>query len=443
MKATVEKLDNNEVILEIEVEASKVQKAINQAYSRLAKQVNIPGFRKGKVPRFILERHISKEHIYNEVAENVIPPAYEEAIVKNKVEPINRPEIEILKIEEGQPLSFKAKVEVKPEIDLSKVKYTGVEVECPEVNVTEEDIDAYLKDLQQRYAELKVIEDEPAKVGDILTIDFKGTVDGKAYPGMEGENYPLELGSDTFIPNFGEQLVGAKADEERTVIVTFPTDYHEKELAGKEAVFEVKIHNIKRKELAPLDDEFAKDVSECETLEELRKDIRSRLEERQKNEINSARREKVVDKIVETAEVEVPEVMVERQIESRLRQLENTLRAQRLDIDKFLEKTGKSMEELKNDFRPQAEKDIKTQLILEAIAKAENIEVTQEDLDKEIANMAKMLNQDTDEIRKNLGDLSYFKYDIMIKKTIDFLVDASVAIPPCENEEKDEKKKDA
>ncbi|GEA16395.1 trigger factor [Moorella sp. E308F] len=433
MKATVEKLDKHQVLLEIEVEAPRVQKALDQAYRRLVKRVNIPGFRKGKAPRFILERYIGKEPIYNEAVEIVIPPAYKEAVAEHQLEPIDHPEVEIVKVEEGEPLIFKARVEVKPEVHLGT--YKGLEVERPEVKVSEEDIDAYLKSLQERYATIKNIEDEPAAAGDIVVIDFKGTVEGQPYPGLEGNNYHLELGSGTFVPGFEEQLVGARLNEERTVTVTFPADYHKEDLAGKEAVFQVAIRGIKRKELAPLDDEFAKDVSECETLAELRQDIRRRLEERQRQEIDAAVRQAVVAKAVAAATVDLPEIMVKRRIESRLRELERNLHARKITLGEFLNNTGKTMDDLEKEFQPGAERDVKTELVLEAIAKAENIAATEEDIEAEIEKMARIFRQDAAEVRKNLGDLSLLKYDIMIKKTIDFLVEHSVAVPPREGGE--------
>lgn len=432
MKAAIEKLDKNRVLMEVEVEASRVQKAIDQAYRRLVKQVNIPGFRKGKAPRFILEQYIGKEPIYNEVAEIVIPPAYEEAVAEHQLEPIDRPEVEIVKVEDGEPLVFKARVEVKPEVQLGP--YTGLEVERQEVEVTEADIDAYLKRLQERYAELEVIEDEPAAAGDIVAIDFKGTVDGQPYPGLEGNNYPLELGSGTFIPGFEEQLVGARVNEERTVNVAFPSDYHEKDLAGKEAIFQVTVRGIKRKKLAALDDEFAKDVSECETLADLRQDIRRRLEESQKQRVEAAVRQAAVEKAVDAATVELPEVMVERRIDALIRDLERNLRAQKVTLEEFLKNTDKTIGDLEKEFRPGAERDVKTELVLEAIAKAENIQPSQEEVDAEIERMAKIFHQDPGTVRKNLGDLSVLKYDIMIKKTIDFLVEHSKPVPPQEQQ---------
>ncbi len=436
MKATVEKLENNHILLEIEVEAPRVQKALEQTYRRLVRQVNIPGFRKGKVPRFIFEQFIGKEPLYNEVAEAVIPTAYEEVVIEQKLEPINTPDIEIVKIEEGEPLVFKAKVEVKPEVQLGQ--YKGLELERPEIEVTEEDIDKYLKELQNRCAELKVIEDEVAAVGDILTIDFAGKVDGKIHPGMEGTNYQLELGSGTFIPGFEEQLVGIGADEERTVKVTFPENYQAQDLAGKEAVFQVTVHDIKRKQLPPIDDEFAKDVSEHDTLEELRNDARSRLEKQQQQEIEAFMRQTVVKKVVDGAKVDVPQVLVERRLDARIQELERSFMARGVPLEKFLSETGKNMDDFRQELQPQAAIDAKTQLVLEAIAREESIEATQEDIDSEIEKMAKMFQQSSDEVRKTLGDLSFLKYDIVNRKAIEMLLKNSVFIPLQETKETEE-----
>lgn len=433
MKATVEKLENNQVILEVEVEISRVQKALDQAYRRLVRQVNIPGFRKGKAPRFIFEQFVGKESLYSEVVEIVIPPAYEEAVAEQKLEPVNHPDIEIVKIEEGEPLVFKAKVEVKPEVQLGQ--YKGLELERPEAKVTEVNIEEYLKNLQNRYAELRVIEDEAAVAGDILTIDFKGEVDGESRPGMESANYQLELGSGTFIPGFEEQLVGVRVNEERAVRVDFPVDYHVKELAGKEAVFQVVVQGIKRKQLVPIDDEFAKDVSECETLEELREDVRRRLEEQQQQEIDNFMSRTVVKKAVDGATVDVPEVMVERRLDTRIRELERNFMAQRMTLEQFLNDTGKTMDDFRKDLHPQAVIDVKTELVLEAIAKAENIEATQEDIDTEIEKMATMFRQSPDEVKKNLGDLSFLKHDIMNKKAIELLMQNNTFVSPQETGE--------
>lgn len=433
MKATVEKLENNHVLLEVEVEVSKVQKALDQAYRRLVRQVNIPGFRKGKAPRFIFEQYVGKEPLYSEVVEIVIPTAYEEAVAEQKLEPINHPDIEIVSVEEGEPLVFKAKVEVKPEVQLGQ--YKGLELERPEVKITEADIDEYLKNLQNRYAELKVIEDETAVAGDILTIDFTGEVDGETHPGMQSTNYQLELGSGTFIPGFEEQLVGVRVNEERTVRVSFPSDYQAKDLAGKEAVFQVTVQGIKRKQLTPIDDEFAKDVSECDTLEELRQDVRRRLEERQQQEIEALMRRTIVKKAVDGAKVDVPEILVERRLDVRTQELERNFMAQGLPLEKLLTDTGKTMDDFRQDLQPQAVVDVKTELVLGAIARAENIEATQEDIDAEVEKMAKMFQQSPEDVRKNLGDLSFLKYDIMNKKVIEMLLQNSVFVPLQETKE--------
>lgn len=425
MKATVEKLESNRVVLEVEVEAPQLAKALDRAYRKLVRQVNIPGFRRGKAPRFILERYLGKESLYHEAIDMVIPEAYRQAVEETKIEPIDHPQVEIVQAEEGQPLIFKATVEVKPEVVLGK--YKGVEVHKPEVKVTEEDVEQYLKGLQERYAELKDAEDGTVREGDIAFIDFQGFIEGREYPGLKGENYPLEIGSGTFIKDFEAQLVGAKVDEEREVKVTFPEGYFRKELAGKDAVFRVKIRAIKRKHLLPLDDEFAKDVSEFETLDELKADIRTRLEKQREEWAKAEVRRQVVEKVVEDAQVEVPQVLVERRIDRLIEDFALRLHSQGSSLEKFMERTGKDIFKLREDFRPQAERQVKTELVLEAVAKQEGLTATPEEIDREIQEMARVLKKDPLEVREKIGDgLERLKYDIIINKAVQFVVDHSL-----------------
>lgn len=423
----MEKLENNRVVLEVEVEAPQLAKALERAYRKLVRQVNIPGFRRGKAPRFILERYLGKESLYHEAIDMVVPEAYRQAVEETKIEPIDRPQVEIIQAEEGQPLIFKATVEVKPEVTLGQ--YKGLEVNKPEVKVTEEDVEQYLKGLQERYAELKEAEDGTVREGDLVFIDFQGLIEGREYPGLKGENYPLEIGSGTFIADFEAQLVGAKVDEEREVKVTFPEGYFRQELAGKEAVFLVKIRAIKRKHLAPLDDEFAKDVSEFETLDELKADIRRRLEKQREEWAKAEVRRQVVEKVVEDAQVEVPQILVERQIDRLIEDFALRLHSQGSSLEKFMERTGKDIFKLREDFRPRAEKQVKTELVLEAIAKAEGLTATPEEIDREIQEMARVLKKDPLEVREKIGDgLERLKYDIIINKAAQFLVDHSVPV---------------
>ncbi|HBT46583.1 MAG TPA: trigger factor [Peptococcaceae bacterium] len=425
MKATVEKLEKNRVILEVEVEAPRLEQALDKAYKKLVRQVNIPGFRRGKAPRFILERYMGKEPLYSEAMDIVIPAAYREAVEETKIEPIGHPEVEIVQAEEGQPLIFKATVEVKPEVRLGE--YKGIPVERPGVKVTDEDVEAYLKGLQERFAQLKDVEEGSLQEGDTAIIDFQGQVEGRDYPGLKGESYPLEIGSGTFLPGFEAQLVGVKVDEEREVKVTFPADYYREELAGKEAVFTVKVRGIKRKQLAPLDDEFAKDVSEWETLDELKEDIRQRLTEQRKQRAEAEVRRQVVERAVENAEVELPAVLVERRIAHLVNDMAWRLHGQGLSLEQLMERSGKTWEQLKEDMRPQAEKEVKTDLVLEAIAKAEGIEATQEDVEREIQKMAQLLQQPAEKVRERMEkNLDGLRYDIIINKTIDFLVSNSI-----------------
>ncbi|MDN5347258.1 MAG: trigger factor [Clostridia bacterium] len=444
MKSTVEKLDRNRVVLEVEVEEPQVARAIDQAYKKLVRQVNIPGFRKGKVPRFIFERYVGKEPLYSEAIEIIIPHAYQEALAENKIEPIDMPQFEIVQVEEGRPFIFKATVEVKPEVKLGL--YKGLEVTKPEVKVTEEDIDRYLKELQERYAEMVVVEEGPVQVGDLVSIDFSTVVNGEERPDLEGKDQLVEIGSQMFIPGFEEQLVGSKVGEEREIKITFPEDYRDKELAGKEAVFRVKVLGIKRKELKPIDDEFARDVSECENLAELREDIRRRLLKAREEAARAAVRNQAVAKAVEGAEVELPQVLVNRRLDVLVNELELNLRIQGLKLDKFLADSGKTMEELRSELRPRAELEVKRDLVLEAIAKAEGIEVTHEDLEQEIERLAQAYRQEKEKIKETLaGDLEGLKYDIMIKKAINFIESHCVVVPRQEEEkqEKQEKQEEA
>jgi len=427
MKATVEKIESNRVVLEVEVEAPQLAKALDRAYRKLVRQVNIPGFRRGKAPRFILERYLGKEPLYHEAIDMVVPEAYRQAVEETKIEPIDHPQVEIIQAEEGQPLIFKATVEVKPEVILKQ--YKGVEVRKPEVKVTEEDVEQYLKSLQERYAELKDAEDGTVREGDTVFIDFQGFIDGEEHPGLKGENYPLEIGSGTFIADFEAQLVGAKVDEEREVKVTFPENYFRQELAGKDAVFQVKIRAIKRKHLLPLDDEFAKDVSECETLEELKADIKRRLEKEREEWAKAEIRRQVVEKVVEDAQVEVPKVLVERRIDRFIEDFAWHLRSQGSSLEKFMERTGKNISDLREDFRARAEKQVKTELVLEAVAKQEGLTATPEEIEKEIQEMARILKKDPLELKEKMGDgLERLKYDIIINKAAQFLVEHSIPV---------------
>jgi len=423
MKSNVEKLDKNRVVLEVEVGPEEFEKAVQQAYKKLVKKVNIPGFRKGKAPRTVLERYLGEGSLYSEAADIMLPTAYYDAVQETKIEPISQPEVEITQLEKNKPFIFKATVEVKPEVKLGE--YKGLAVEKKEYPVTDEDVDAYLKTLQERYARLVNKDSGVVEKGDLVLIDYEGFVDGEAFSGGKGTNYSLEIGSNTFIPGFEDQLIGMAVDEEKDINVTFPEDYHSKDLAGKAAVFKVKLKGIKVKELSPIDDEFAKDVSEFETLEELKNDIRNKLKEAAEKKSLNEVRAALINKAAENAEVEIPKVMIESKIASYVNELDQRLAQQGLNFEHYLEYTGQTFEQVKETFRPQAEKEVKNDLVIEAIAKAENIIATEEEVNQEIEKIAKYYNQDPSKMKEmfvDQGNLAALEASIQLDKAVDFLV---------------------
>lgn len=441
MKASVEKIEKNRVTLEVEVEPEVMATAMQKAYTKLVKQVNIPGFRKGKVPRKVLENYIGTEPLMEEAVENVVPNAYLDAVAENAIEPIDQPNIEMVQLEDGKPVIFKATVDVKPEVTLGD--YKGIEVAKKVDEVTDEDVDRYLKTLQERYAKLVVLEEnEAAAADDTAVIDFEGFVDGEAFEGGKGEEHPLVLGAGSFIPGFEEQLIGASAGEEKDVTVTFPEDYQAENLAGKEAVFKVKVKEIKRKEFAPMDDEFAKDVSEFETLEELKSDTRNKLETTAQQQGEAAFRSAVIDLVADNAETEVPEQLVGRRMEQMMDNFSRRLEQQGMNMEQYMEYTQSSLEDFKKQYRPEAVKSVKSDLVLEAVAHQENVEVTEEDINAEIEKMAKMYNQDVESLKAIMAaqdSLDSLEYGIMLDKAADLLVANAVPVPAGQEETPGEK----
>ena len=424
MKVSMEKIEKNKVALEVEVAADKFSKAMDQAYKKVVTKVNIPGFRKGKVPRAILEQQYGKEVLFEEAADIVLPDAYFQAVQETKIDPIDKPQVEIVQLEEGKPFVFKATVEVKPEVKLGQ--YTEIAVEKPKVEVTEEQVQARLADMQQKGAEMIALEDEAAQAGDITVIDYEGYIDEVQFEGGTGMSHPLELGTNTFIPGFEDQLIGAKAGEERDVKVTFPEEYHSKEHAGKDAIFKVKVNAVKRKQVAILDDEFAKDVSEFETLEELKQDIKNKLELQAEQAAEGQVRAAIIDQVVANAEVEVPEVMIQSRLEEMISDMGQRLQQQGMSLDDYFKFTNTTKETLMETHREDAEKGVKTDLILEAVKAAENIEATEEEIDAEIEKLAKQYNQKAEVMKSVLegqGNIAMFKNSIAMEKTIKFLLD--------------------
>lgn len=427
MSAKWEKQEGNQGVLTIEVEAAKVNEGLDAAFKKVVKQVNVPGFRKGKMPRGMFEKRFGVESLYQDALDFILPEAYAKAIEETGIDPIDRPEIDVEQMEKGKDLVFTAKVQVKPEVKLGD--YKGLEVEKMETEVTAEDVEAELTSLQEKQAELAVKEDGKAEEGDTVTMDFEGFVDGEAFEGGQAENYSLELGSGQFIPGFEEQLVGVAAGEEKEVEVNFPEEYHAAELAGKAATFKVKVHEIKAKELPALDDEFAKDADEeVETLAELKEKIEKRLQESKKNEAETAVRETLVNKASDNAEVEIPEVMVKAEVDRMMQEFEQRLQMQGMNLDLYFQFSGQSEEDLRGQMTEDAGKRVRTNLTLEAIAAAENLEVTDEEAEEEVNKMAEQYNMTADNIKQALGGLDTLKADLKVRKAVEFLVENSKTV---------------
>lgn len=423
MKCALEKKENNNAIFTIEVDEDKFEKAIQKSYIKMRGRFNIPGFRKGKAPRKIIEMSYGEGIFYEEALNIILPEVYDEAVEELELEPIDAPEVDIEQLEKGKPVVFKINVTVKPEVILGE--YNNIEIEKVEYNVTDDDVDNELKNLQEMNSRLIDASDRAVKEKDILNIDFEGYIDDEQFEGGTAENQQIEIGAGRFIPGFEEQLIGKKKDEKVDVEVTFPEDYFEESLKGKKAIFKVTINEIKEKELPELDNEFAKDVSEFDTLEELKNSIKERLEKEAKRKEEVENEGKVIEKVMESCEIDIPEVLIENQIKNEIGQFDYRLKLQGLSIDKYFELTNTTLEDLKEQIRPTAEIRVKTELVLDKISKEENIEATDEDLDKELEKMAKEYNhEDIDKFMKDMkqGDLDYLKTGIIRDKTIEVLM---------------------
>ena len=427
MNSKLEKLENNVATLEISVSAEKLEEGIMKSYLKNVKKFNIAGFRKGKAPRKIIERHYGEAVFYEDAINIICPDAYDEAVKEHNLEPVDRPDIDIIDIESGKGLIFKAVVTVKPEVALGQ--YKGIEAEKKEYNVTDEEVDKEIETIREKNARLVEVSDRPVKNGDITIIDFKGFVDDKQFEGGTSENFSLEVGSGQFIPGFEEQMVGAELGKEIDVNVQFPKEYNSEELAGKPALFKVTVKEIKEKQLVELDDEFAKDVSEFDTLDELKADIRKKKEEQCKRLEKQQYEDEVINKVVENATVDIPEVMVDAQVNIMLRDFDYQLRYQGLNLEAYLKYMNMDIDKLKESYRDVAKSRVKSQLVLEKVAEAEGIAATEEDLNAEIEKTAKHYNQDLEKFKKTLkeDEITYIKDGIVIQKAIDFLVDNSVA----------------
>ena len=428
MSAKWEKQEGNEGVLTIEVPAEDFDKALDQAFKKVVKTVQIPGFRKGKVPRNIFEKRFGVESLYQDAVDIVLPDAYMKAVEETGIQPVEQPEVDIDEIEQGKNLIFTAKVTVKPEVKLGE--YKGLEVEEQSVEVTDEDVNEDIETQRQQHAELVVKEEGKVEQGDTVVMDFEGFMDGEAFEGGKGENHSLEIGSGQFIPGFEEQLVGKESGEDTEVKLTFPEDYHAEELAGKEATFKVEIHEIKAKELPELDDEFAKDVDEeVETLDELKKKKKEQLEEQKKQDADNQKRETLIEQASDNAEVDIPEAMVDTELDQMYSEFEQRLQMQGMTMDMYFQFSGQDENALKEQMKDDAEKRVKTNLTLEAIINNENIEVTEEDVDAELEKMASMYGTEVEQLKQMLGgNADAIKEDLKFKKAIDFLIEHSKAV---------------
>ena len=423
MKAELVKKEGNKVTLKITVDNNKFEEAVNKAYNKTKGKYNIPGFRKGKAPKVVIETQYGKGVFYNDAIDMLFPEVYPEAIKELNIDPIDRPDLDLEEISKDNGLVMVVNVEVKPEFELGA--YKGIEISKVDNTVSEEDVEARLNEMVNRNARLTSVEDKALENGDTAVIDFEGFENGVAFEGGKCENYNLVIGSNTFIPGFEDQLVGKKAGEEVEVNVTFPETYHAENLAGKPVVFNVKVNDVKVKEVPALDDEFAKDTTEFETLAELRADVKAKLEEQAKNAADAEMRNALVEKVSANTEVEVPEAMVQHQIDNMLMELNYQLQYQGLNLEQLLQMTGRGLDELREERRADAERLVKSSLVLEAIAEKENVEANDADVDAELEKMAAMYNMEVEKIKSSLRetDIEDIKGQIKIRKTLDLLVE--------------------
>ena len=419
MSVQVEKLEKNTVKLTIEVAAEELEKALQEAYNRQKKNISMPGFRKGKVPRAMVEKMYGAGVFYEDAANALIPQAYADAAKECGEDIVSRPVVDITQIEKGKPFIFTAEVATKPEVTLGK--YIGVTVTKVDGTVTDEDVTAAIDKEREKNARTINVEDRAIENGDTAVIDFEGFVDGVAFEGGKGENHSLEIGSGSFIPGFEDQLIGKNAGDDVDVNVTFPEEYHAEDLAGKEATFKVKIHEIKSKEIPELDDEFVQDVSEFDTV-----DVKAKLEEQKQNEIKSAYQNEAIDKIVDKSTMELPDAMIDTQCENMINQFAQQMAQQGLSMDQYLQFSGLTIDQLKEQVRPDAITRIKSSLVLEQIAKEENIEITDADVDAEIEKMATMYNMEADKLKEYMGadEKENMKQDLAVQKAVELITDS-------------------
>ena len=426
MSLQVEKLEKNMAKLTIEVSAEELEKAIQGAYLKQRKQISVPGFRKGKVPRQMIEKMYGVEIFYEDAANALIPEAYAKAYDESELEIVSQPSIDVVQLEKGKPFIFTAEVALKPEVTLGE--YKGLKVDKVSTRVTAKEVDAKLEEEQKKNARTISVTDRAVQDGDEVVMDFEGFVNGVAFEGGKGENYPLTIGSGAFIPGFEEQLIGAEVEKEVEVNVTFPEEYHSEDLAGKEATFKCTVHEIKVKELPELDDDFAAEVSEFDTLEEYKADIKAKIKEQKIAEGNRQKEDQAVEKAVANATMEIPEAMIDTQVQQMAQEFAQRMQSQGLTMEQYFQFTGLTAEKMMEELKPQAVKRIETRLVLEAIAKAENIEISDEKLDEELVKMAEMYQMEVDKLKEYMGESEkeQMKADMAVQEAVTLLVDNAV-----------------
>ena len=426
MSLQVEKLEHNMAKLTIEVSAEELEKALQGAYNKQKKNITIPGFRKGKVPRQMIEKMYGPEVFYDDAANQLIPEAYGKVYDEEDLEIVSQPKIDIVQIEKGKPFIFTAEVALKPEVTLGE--YKGLKVEKISNRVTQKEIDAKLAEEQEKNARTVSVTDRPVQDKDEVVLDFEGFVDGVAFEGGKGENYPLTIGSGSFIPGFEDQLIGANLEEEKEVRVTFPEEYHAKDLAGKDAVFKCTVHEIKVKELPELDDEFASDVSEFETLDAFKADIKAKIKEQKIAEGKRKQEDKAVEEAVANAQMDIPDAMIDTEVRQMANDFAQRLQQQGLTMDQYFQFTGMTAEKMTEELKPQALKRIQTRLVLEAIVKAENIEISDEKIDEEIQKMAESYKMEAEKLKEFMGEneKKQMKLDMAVQEAVTFLVENAV-----------------
>ena len=422
MSVKVENTENkNEVKLSFEVEAEKFDEAMKKVYVKTAKYFTIPGFRKGKAPMNIVEQHYGSEIFYEDTFNELVPEIYDEAIKENKIEAVSRPDIDITQIGKGKNLIFTATVQIKPEVKLGK--YKGIELKKIEYTVSDKEVEHELGHMAEHNARLVTIEDRPVEKGDIAVIDFEGFLDGKPFEGGKAEKHELEIGSNTFIPGFEDQVIGMKIDEEKDLNVTFPEDYFSKDLAGKPVIFKVKVHEIKKKELPKMDDEFAKDVSEFDTLEELKNSIKDKLQKENDDKAKYETEDNAIKAVCDDVELDIPSGMIETEVDNMVKDVEQRLQYQGLTLDQYYTLSGKTETQMRDEMKETAEKNVKSRLVIEAIIKAEDIKPEESEVEDKLKEMAKNYNKTEEEMLKNTYLKDYITSNMKYEKAIQFIID--------------------